>query len=72
MTKKQYEYFMKFKKGQWVEYDRPDMVVGWVETCGRIDSIDLSWKRNCADMRIGGIWVPMKNIIRKIEVSEHL
>ena len=68
MTKEQYEYYKRFEKGQWVDYDRPDMVVGWIETWGQIDSIDLSWERNCADMRIDGIWIPMNTIVRIIEM----
>lgn len=67
---KEYEYYKRFKKGQWVTYNRPDMVAGWIETWGQIDSIDLSWERNCVDMRIDGIWIPMENIIRLEHVTE--
>lgn len=63
MTREKFEKLKKIKKGQRVTYMRPDMVEFWIKTSDTIDSIDISWERNCADMRVGGIWVPMQNII---------
>ena len=67
MVKEQYEKFKKIKPGQYVTYMRPDMVEFWVKATDRIDSIDLSWEQNVADMRVGGIWVGMQHIIKVLD-----